>query len=74
MSLLIIGVVLWCSVHLIPSLATGLKQGLVGTLGKKGYRGVFSSHLWSSSLWAGARRRKSISMHYQPGLGPPGSF
>tara|TARA_R110002096_G_scaffold29497_12_gene88782 strand:+ start:21334 stop:21900 length:567 start_codon:yes stop_codon:yes gene_type:complete len=48
MSLLIIGVVLWCSVHLIPSLATGLKQGLVGTLGKKGYRGVFSLAILAS--------------------------
>ena len=48
MNLLIAGVVLWCGVHLMPSLAAGFKQGLVGKLGSNGYRGAFSLAIQAS--------------------------
>ncbi len=39
---LVLGVVLWCAVHLLPSVGTSFKTALVGKVGAKGYRGVFS--------------------------------
>jgi uncharacterized membrane protein len=42
MSLLIVGICLWAAVHLIPSAAPALKQGVVDRLGFNAYRGIFS--------------------------------
>ncbi len=39
---LVLGVVLWCAVHLLPSIGATFKTALVERLGAKGYRGVFS--------------------------------
>lgn len=43
MYLLIIGIALWSSVHLIPSLTPGLKIKLTNTLGENGYKGSFAT-------------------------------
>lgn len=42
MSLLIVGILLWSLVHLVPSLAPGLRNGLVTKMGQKTYRAVFT--------------------------------
>ena len=48
MSLLMIGVALWCGVHLVPSLAAGFRQGVIDKLGNGPYRGVFSLAILAS--------------------------
>ena len=42
MTFLIAGVLLWVAAHLIPTLATGLRQGLIDKLGDGPYRGIFT--------------------------------
>ena len=42
MTLLVIGVLIWAIVHLSPAVAPALRQSLVGSLGEKGYKGVFA--------------------------------
>ena len=42
MVLLILGVGLWAGIHLIPSLAPGLKQDWKDKLGQQGYMGSFA--------------------------------
>ena len=42
MIFLIAGLVLWCGVHLIPTLATGLRRNLINKLGLRPYKGVFA--------------------------------
>lgn len=42
MALLTFGVLLWALVHLLPAIQRPLRQTLIGSLGEKGYRGVFS--------------------------------
>ncbi|MDH3519987.1 MAG: NnrU family protein [Myxococcales bacterium] len=42
MDLLVLGVLLWCAVHLMPSVARPLRQALVSRLGEGRYRGVFA--------------------------------
>ena len=41
MSLLIVGIVVWCIVHLFPSIAPTRRQALHARLGN-GYRGLFA--------------------------------
>lgn len=41
MSALVIGIVIWCVVHLVPSVAPSLRRQFVGALGANGYRGAF---------------------------------
>ncbi len=42
MNMLIAGVVIWIAAHLVPTLARGLRQGLIDRLGPGPYRGIFS--------------------------------
>ena len=42
MIMLIAGVLLFSAVHLVPSLAPGLKQSTCGRMGEGGYKGLFS--------------------------------
>lgn len=42
MSMLVLGLLLFAGVHFIPSLAPGIKNGVVGKMGENGYKGVFS--------------------------------
>lgn len=42
MVMLVLGVLIFAGVHLIPSLAPGLRASLVGRLGENAYKGVFS--------------------------------
>jgi uncharacterized membrane protein len=42
MSLLIIGICLWAAVHLVPSVAPGVKQTWKGKLGEGAYMGTFA--------------------------------
>lgn len=42
MALIILGLIIWSTVHLIPAVAPGLKQQVIETLGRHGYRGSFS--------------------------------
>ena len=42
MVLLVLGMVLWAAMHLLPSTAPGLRQGLIDKLGFNAYRGMFS--------------------------------
>ena len=46
MLLLTIGILLFAGVHLIPSLAPGLKASWYSRLGEGGYKGTFSLLLW----------------------------
>ncbi|MGI9414273.1 MAG: NnrU family protein [Hyphomicrobiales bacterium] len=41
MTLLIVGLIIFFTIHLVPAL-TGLKRSLIGRLGENGYQGVFS--------------------------------
>jgi uncharacterized membrane protein len=45
MTLLICGLLLWAGMHLIPSLAAGLRQAVIDKLGFDAYRGIFSVSL-----------------------------
>lgn len=42
MSMLVLGILLFAGVHFIPSLAPGVKSGVVEKMGENGYKGVFS--------------------------------
>jgi uncharacterized membrane protein len=42
MTLIFIGLLLFCGVHLVPGFAPGLKASLLGKLGEGGYKGIFS--------------------------------
>lgn len=42
MTLLIIGLLLWCGVHFVPSLFLGLRTRLVAKLGLPKYKGLFA--------------------------------
>lgn len=42
MTLILIGLILFCGVHLVPSLAPGLKASWLGKLGEGGYKGSYS--------------------------------
>ncbi len=42
MTMLIIGVLLWSTLHLVPVIARGPRQSAIGTLGEGGYKGIFS--------------------------------
>jgi uncharacterized membrane protein len=42
MSLLVLGVLLWCAVHLMPAVARSARHTLVAGLGEQRYQGVFS--------------------------------
>lgn len=42
MAWLICGVVIWSAVHLVPSLARGLRQGLIDRMGEGRYKGIFT--------------------------------
>lgn len=42
MTLILIGLILFCGVHLLPSLAPGLKASWLVKLGEGGYKGTFS--------------------------------
>ena len=48
MTLLVSGVILWVVVHLMPSVAPGLRQSLVDKLGNNAYRGIFALVIVSS--------------------------
>ena len=48
MLLLLLGVLLFASVHLVPSLAPGMKASWLGRLGEGGYKGTFSLLLLAS--------------------------
>ena len=43
MTLLVCGLLLFTVVHLVPSLAPGLKTAWLGRLGENGYKGTFLS-------------------------------
>lgn len=42
MTLLLIGLLLFCGVHLVPSLAPGLRASWLGKMGESGYKGSYS--------------------------------
>lgn len=42
MEMMIAGLLLWSIVHLIPALAPGLRQSLIGRMGENGYKGLFA--------------------------------
>jgi len=48
LTLLTIGVLMFAAVHLVPSLATGVKQTCLARMGEGGYKGVFSLLLLAS--------------------------
>lgn len=48
MTLLMSGVVLWCVLHFVPSLARPLRQSLIDRIGNNAYRGLFSLLLLSA--------------------------
>jgi uncharacterized membrane protein len=43
MGMLVAGILIWCLVHLTPSLAPPLKQNLITRLGEKGYKLLFTA-------------------------------
>lgn len=48
MTLLITGLLVFAAVHLVPSLAQGVKAGAVDRMGENGYKGLFSLLLLAS--------------------------
>ena len=42
MTLLIIGLLLWCGIHFVPSLCIRVRTGLVAKLGLPAYKGLFA--------------------------------
>ena len=76
MSLLILGLLLFAGVHLIPSLAPGVKASALTKIGEGGYKGVFSLLLLASFAlmiigWqsAGAHRLYyPVTYFRQPGI------
>lgn len=42
MTFLIAGILLWATVHLVPSLAQPAKQAVTAKLGENGYKGIFT--------------------------------
>lgn len=76
MSLLILGLLLFAGVHLIPSLAPGVKTSVQAKIGEGGYKGVFSLLLLASfalmiSGWQSAGAHTlyyPITYFRQPGI------
>jgi len=42
MTWLVIGLLLWCGLHFVPSLARGFRTALIARMGEQTYRGVFT--------------------------------
>lgn len=42
MTMLVLGLLLFAGVHFVPSLAPGIKRGVMERLGEGGYKGIFS--------------------------------
>ena len=64
---LVLGVLLFCGVHLIPSLAPSLRATWHGRLGENGYKGSFSLLLLAAlALIVFGWRSAQPTMIYQP--------
>lgn len=66
---LVLGVLLFCGVHFIPSLAPGLKRAWRDRLGENGYKGVFSLLLLAAFalMIAGWRGASPVPLYDPPG-------
>ena len=70
MVMLTLGIVLFAAVHFIPSLAPGLKENWVSSMGENGYKGMFSLLLLAAmALIVFGWRSASPGFVYAP---PPG--
>ncbi len=69
---LVLGVVLWCAVHLLPGIAGAVKAGLVGKLGRNGYKGAFSLAVVASValIVMGWRAAEYTPVYEPPEWGP----
>jgi uncharacterized membrane protein len=67
-ALLILGLFLFAAVHLVPSLATGVKASAVASMGENGYKGVFSLLLLASFglMIAGWRSAEPVYLYSPP--------
>lgn len=72
MSLLIVGIVVWCIVHLFPSIAPTRRQALHARLGN-GYRGLFALLILASLVLIviGWRSAAPSAVYAPPLLGSP---
>ena len=71
MTLLLIGVLLFCGVHLSPALVTGRREALRATLGENPYRAVFSLIIVAALVLIVVGWRSAVpSPVYEPPLGP----
>ena len=71
MTLLVLGILLWCVVHLIPTLGKGLKSFLIERLGDSAYRGLFSLAIIASLVMIiyGWRTTEPINIYVPPQWG-----
>lgn len=71
MSLLVLGAVLWCAVHLMPAVARPLRQKLVAALGEQPYRGVFALCIVAGIVLivVGWRSTPAAAVYGPPGWG-----
>lgn len=69
MALMIAGLALFTGIHLLPSLAPGLKQGWQGVMGENGYKGMFALLALTGIVlivfgWRGATPRYVFHLPY----------
>jgi len=70
MTMLVLGVLLFAGVHLIPSLAPGMKTGALRRLGEGGYKGLFSLLLLGSFalMIGGWRSADPVAIYQLPAI------
>ena len=70
MTLLVLGLLLFASVHFIPSLAPGIKAAVVQRIGTRGFRGIFSLLLLSSLalMISGWRSAEPLPLYSSPAV------
>ncbi|MDH3661439.1 MAG: NnrU family protein, partial [Alphaproteobacteria bacterium] len=62
-----LGVLVWSGVHMMPSLAPGVRASMIGRLGDNGYKGVFAlAILCAILLMVLGWRSAAADIMYQP--------
>ncbi len=71
MSELVFGIVVWCGIHLMPSVAPPLRQRLIAAIGPNPYRGIFALLILISTacIVIGWRSAPIAAAYYPRGWG-----
>ena len=71
MTILVLGVIIWCGIHLIPSAARPLRQRLIAAVGENPYKGIFALLVITSIVLMviGWRSSPAVTVYQPPAWG-----